>query len=126
MVNPLNGPQVRDFILKHGYSATEAAAYSWGNITQGIANTGKVTLSAQCGNRVGSATFKATKDYGRGDVVCGTLCSVSIGCEAACAFVTWIPLPTGKFTTIAILKTISHTVTTFRDMCAGDPSNPKC
>ena len=41
MVNPLNGPQVRDLILKQGYSATEAAAYSWGNITQGIANTGK-------------------------------------------------------------------------------------
>lgn len=37
----LNGPQVRDFILKKGYSGTEAATYSWENITEGLADTGK-------------------------------------------------------------------------------------
>eukprot|EP00980_Cylindrotheca_fusiformis_P030310 scaffold24649_cov2193-Cylindrotheca_fusiformis.AAC.14 len=126
MTNPLNGPQVRDLILKHGYSATEAAAYSWGNITQGVANTGKATLTAQCGNRVGSGAFKATKDFSRGDIICGTLCSLSIGCETACAVVTWLPIPTGKFATIAVLKGISHASTKFRDLCAMDPSNPVC
>lgn len=88
MVNPLNGNQIRGMILRQGYSATEAAAYSWGNITQGIVNTGKGVLTAQCGNRVGSGTFKAVKDFGKGDVVCGTLCSISIGCEAICATIT--------------------------------------
>ena len=125
MVNPLNGPEVRNLILKQGYSATEAAAYSWGNITQGIANTGKGALTAQSGSRVGSGAYKATKDFAKGDVVCGTLCSVSMGCETACIAVTWIPMP-GKFTTIAILKGISHASTKFRDLCAGDPSNPLC
>lgn len=126
MVNPLNGKQVRDLILKQGYSATEAAAYSWGNITEGIANTGKGALTAQSGSRVGSGAFKASKDFHRGDLLCGVLCSVSIGCETACVALAWIPMPTGKFTTIAILKGISHGSTKFRDMCAGDPSNPAC
>ena len=36
MVNPLNGDQVREYILKQGYSATEGAAYAWGNITEAI------------------------------------------------------------------------------------------
>lgn len=66
MVNPLNGPQVQDYILKQGYSATEGAAYAWGNFTQAIANTGKSALTAQSGNRIGSGAFKATKDFGRG------------------------------------------------------------
>ena len=121
----LNGAQVRDFILEKGYSATEAAAFSLGNLTEGIANTGKGVLSAQCGNRIGSGSYKATKDFARGDIVCGTLCSISIGCETICVAVTWIPMP-GKFTSIAVLKTVSHASTKFRDMCAMDPSNPLC
>lgn len=125
MINPLNGQQVRDLILKQGYSATEAAAYSWGNITEGIANCGKGALTAQSGNRIGSGAYKATNDFVKGDVVCGTLCSVSIGCETACIAVTWIPMP-GKFTTIAILKGISYASTKFRDMCSNDPSNLFC
>lgn len=125
MVNPLNGPQVRDLILQQGYSATEATAYAWGNITQGIANTGKGALTAQSGNRVGSGAYKATKDLARGDTVCTVLCGISIGAETACMLITWIPMP-GKFTTIAILKGVSYGTTKFRDMCANDPSNPFC
>lgn len=125
MANPLNGNQVRDFILKKGYSATEAAAYSWGNITEGIANTGKGALTAQCGNRVGSGAFKATKDFSKGDMLCGTLCSISMGCETVCGVITWVPMPY-KFTTIAVLKGISHGSTKFRDLCASDPTNPAC
>ena len=125
MVNPLNGAQVRDGILKKGYEATESAAYFWGNTTEALANTGKGALTAQCGSRVGSGAYKATKDFSKKDILCGTLCSVSIGCEVACVFITWVPMP-GKFTTIAILKGVSHGSTKFRDLCAGDPSNPLC
>ena len=82
-------------------------------------------MTTQCDNRCGSGAYKVTKDFGRGDVVCGTLCSISIGCETVCVAVTWIPMPV-KFTTIAILKGISHVSTKFRDMCAMDPSNPAC
>ena len=31
MVKPLNGPEIRDYILKQGYSPTEATAYALGN-----------------------------------------------------------------------------------------------
>ena len=126
MVNPLNGPQVRDTILKKGYEAAESTAFFWGNTTQALADTGKGALTAQCGSRVGSGAFKATKDFGRGDIVCCTLCSISMGCELACGAVAWVPMPGGKFTTIAILKGVSHGCTKFRDLCAGDPSNPFC
>ena len=125
MVNPLNGAQVRNGILKKGYEATESAAYFWGNTTEALANTGKGALTAQCGSRVGSGAYKATKDFSKKDILCGTLCSVSIGCEVACVFITWVPMP-GKFTTIAILKGVSHGSTKFRDLCAGDRSNPFC
>ena len=126
MTNPLSGPQVRDAILKKGYEATESAAFFWGNTTQALANTGKGALTAQCGSRVGSGAFKATKDFSRGDIVCGTLCSISMGCEVACGAVAWVPMPTGKFTAIAVLKGVSHGCTRFRDLCSGDPSNPLC
>ena len=125
MVNPLNGPQVRDAILKNGYEATESAAFFLGNTTEALANTGKGALTAQCGSRVGSGAFKATKDFSKGDILCGTLCSVSMGCEVACGVIIWVPMP-GKFTTIAILKGVSHGSTKFRDLCACDPSNPLC
>ena len=46
MINPLNDAQVRDYILKQGYLAREAAAYSWGNFTEAIANIGKGALTA--------------------------------------------------------------------------------
>ena len=125
MVNPLNGPQVRDAILKKGYEATEGAAFFWGNATQALGNTSKSVLTVQSGTRIGSGAFKATKDFSRGDIVCGTLCSVSMGCELACGVIIWLPIP-GKFTSIGVLKGVSHGATRFRDLCAGDPSNPLC
>jgi hypothetical protein len=125
MVNPLNGPQVRDFILKQGYSTTEAAAFSWGNITEEIVNTGKGVLTAQCGNRVGSGAYKATKDFGRGDLICGTLCCISIGCEVVSGVLVWCPIPS-KITTVSALKATSIGYQKFRDLCAADPSSPLC
>ena len=72
MVNPLSGPQVRDAILKKGYEATESAAFFWGNTTQALAYIGKGALTAQCGSRVGSGAFKASKDFNRG-ILCVVL-----------------------------------------------------
>ena len=125
MTNPLNGPQVRDAILKKGYEATEAGAFFWGNTIEALANTGKSALTAQFGSRVGSGAYKTTKNFTKGDLLCGTLCSISIGCEIACGVIIWLPVP-GKFTSIAVLKSVSHGTTKFRDLCAGDPSNPFC
>lgn len=117
---PLNGPQVRDYILKQGYTFLEATAYSLGNFTEAIANTGKGILRAQSGSRIGSGAFKATTDFSRKDIICGTLCSVYIECETACAVIIWLPIPC-KFTIIGILKGVSYGSTKFRDMCAADP-----
>ena len=71
-------------------------------------------------NHIGSEVYKAIKNLIRGDVVCGTLCPVFIGCETVCIAVTWILIP-GKFTTSAILKGILHASTKFRDMYSIDP-----
>lgn len=92
VVKYLNGKQMRDFLLEQGYYATDVAAYAYGNFTEAVANIGKGALTAQTGERIGSGAFKAIKYFSRGDVVCGTLCSVSIGCETACVFVTWVPM----------------------------------
>jgi hypothetical protein len=97
MINPLNGPQVRDVILKKGFEATEAAVFFWGNTTRAVSNTEKGALTVQCRSRVGYGTYKATKDFTKSDILCGTLCSVSIGCEIACGVITWLPV-SGKFT----------------------------
>ena len=48
-----------------------------------------------------------------------------MGCETACAVITWLPIP-GKFTTIGVLKGVSYGSTKFRDMCAADPLSPFC
>lgn len=96
-----------------------------GNTTEAFANTGKGALTAQCGSCVGSGAYKATKDFTKSDALCGSLCSVYIGCEIACGVITWLPVP-GKFTSISVLKSVSHGTTKFRDMCAGYPSNPFC
>ena len=90
-----------------------------------VADTGKGVLTVQTVSPVGSGTYKATKYFVRGNAVCGALCSVSLGCETTYIAIIWIPMQ-GKFTTIAILKSISHTSTKFRNLCAQDASNPFC
>lgn len=121
----LNGAGVRDAILKQGQSATEGAAYFWGNVTKGVQDSGKGVLTVDSGRRAGVGTFKASKDFARGDVVCGSLCCVSIGCEAAAGVLIWCPIP-GKIVTVSALKATSVGCQKFRDLCAGDPSSPLC
>nr|YP_010444365.1 hypothetical protein NQZ09_pgp054 [Fibrocapsa japonica]UTE95251.1 hypothetical protein FjapPt_p170 [Fibrocapsa japonica] len=89
--------------------------FSGGNMTQAFAYRGKGVLTAQSGTRVGSGAYKATKDFARGDILCSTLCSVSIGCELACKILAWLSVP-GKFASIVVLKGVCHGSTKFRDM----------
>ena len=121
----LNGAGVRDAIIKQGQTATEATAFYWGNLTKSIQDTGKAGVMVDSGKRGASGIFKATKDFSRGDPVCGTLCSVSVGCEATAAVLVWVPIP-GKIVAIAALKTTSVGCQKFRDLCAQDPSSPLC
>ena len=76
MGGPLNGPGVRDAILKQGKTATEGAAYFWGNVTKGVQDSTKGALTVDSGRRASVGTFKAGKDFARGDVMCGSLCCV--------------------------------------------------
>lgn len=125
MTGPLNGPGVRDKILSQGKTATESAAYFWGDFTKRIQDSGKGALTVDSGRRAGSGTFKASKDFARGDVMCGSLCCVSIGCEAISGVLVWCPIP-GKIATVSALKATSLGCQKFRDLCAADPSSPLC
>jgi len=78
MNGPLNGPGVRDAILKQGKTATESTAYFWANITKGVQDSSKGVLTVYSGRRAGVGTFKAGKDFARGDIMCGSLCCFSI------------------------------------------------
>ena len=78
-----NGDSVRDTILKQGLKATQASVYFQGNVTTAVQETTKGGLTAHSGKRLATNGFKAAKDFGRGDLVCGTLCTVSAFCEAA-------------------------------------------
>lgn len=121
----LNGPKVRDAILQQGKSATEGAAFFWGNITQGVVDSTKGGVMVDSGRRIGIGTFKAGTYFSRGDTVCGTLCCVSIGCESLCSILIWCPVP-GKIITVSALKATSVGCQKFRDLCAANPSNPLC
>ena len=125
MGGPLNGLGVRDAILKQGKTAPEGAAYFWGNVTKGVQDSTKGALTVDSGRRAGVGTFKAGKDFARGDVMCGSLCCVSIGCEAVSGILVWCPIP-GKIVTISALKATSVGCQKFRDLCATDPSSPLC
>ena len=121
---PLNGAGVRYLILKKGMETTEAAACFWGNLTQSIQDSTKGLVTMDSGKRAAVGTFKATKDFGRGDVLCGSLCSVSTGCEVVSRLV-WCTIP-GKITTVAVLKATSIGCQKFKDLCVQDPSSPLC
>nr|YP_010516924.1 hypothetical protein ON925_pgp119 [Haslea provincialis]UXN44706.1 hypothetical protein [Haslea provincialis] len=125
MSRALNGDGVKDMILLQGKSATESAAYFWGNITKGVQDSTKSALMIDSGRRVGTGTFKASKDFAKGDLICGTLCCVSVGCETVSGVLVWCPIP-GKVLTVSLLKATSMGCQKFRDLCTADPSSPLC
>ena len=125
MVRASSGTGVRDIILSQGMKATESTAFFWGNITKGVQDTGKGALFVDSGKRAGTGIFKASKDFARGDAVCGGLCSVSVGCEVIASVLVWCPVP-GKIFTVSALKATSVGCQKFRDLCAADSSSPLC
>lgn len=125
MGNPLSGEGGRDVILAQGKIMTESTAYFWGNLTKGLQDSTKGAITVDSGRRAGVGTFKASKDFARGDMICGSLCCVSIGCEVVCGVVVWCPIP-GKITVVSALKATSIGCQKFRDLCAADPSSPLC
>ena len=74
MASPLNGPGVLDVILSQGKTATESAAYFWGNITKSVQYFTKEALIIDSGRLAGTGTFKTSQDFARGDVICRSLC----------------------------------------------------
>jgi len=120
-----NGFEVRDTILRRGLKATEASAYFWGNTMKAVQDSSKGVLTAHSGKRVAVTSFKATQDFGRGDPICGILCSVSASCETASAVIVWIPFP-GKICTLSGLKAVSIGCEKVRDLCAAEPHNLLC
>ena len=93
MSRPLNGAGVRDKILSQGKQATEATAYFWGNVTKSFHEITKGNLTIESGRRAATGTFKASKDFARGDVVCSTLYCISIGYETVSGVLVWCPIP---------------------------------
>ena len=121
----LTGESIRDAILKQGFSPTESTAFALGNFTKGIQDSAKGAVMIDSGRRAGAGTFKATADFARGDMICGSLCCVSVGCEAVSSILVWCPIP-GKIATISLLKATSMGCQRFRDLCTANPSAPLC
>jgi hypothetical protein len=126
MIKIPNGVGVRDRILVDGKTATEAAAYFWGNTTQITQDISKSAVTIDSSKRFATGTFKAAKDFARSDKVCGILCCVSVSCETISAILVWIPGIPGKIPVVTFLKSTSIGCQRFRDMCSADPSNPFC
>ena len=130
MSDYVQSPNIQETMLKLSQGnqrnlARESAASFWKNITKGVQDSTKGALTLDSGRRVGIGTFKASKDFAKGDVVCGSLCCVSIGCEAVSSIIVWLPMP-GKIVTISALKATSIGCQKFRDLCVVDPSSPLC
>ena len=53
MGSPLNAAGVRDTILNQGKTATESAAYFWGNVTKGVHDSTKGALTVDSRRRAG-------------------------------------------------------------------------
>ena len=120
-----NGEGVRNTILQQGMKATEASAYFWGNATKAAQDSTKGALTAHSGKRLATTGFKAAKDFGRGDPVCGSLCTISACCETVSGVIVWVLFP-GKICTLSGLKAVSIGCERVRDLCAGDLGNVLC
>jgi len=68
---------------------------------------------------------KLAKILSRRDIVCGNLCTVSIGCELVSGVLVWCPIPV-KTAAVSALKATSIGCQKFRDLCAADLSSPLC
>ena len=88
------------------------------DITKGV-------ITIDSGKRAGAGTFKASKDFARGDTVCAGLCCVSIKCELLSGILVWYSV-LGKIAAVSALKATSLVCQNFCDLCANRPSSPLC
>lgn len=94
-------------------------------MTKAVQDTSKGGLTAHSGKPLATTGFKAATDFGRGDPICGTLCTVSACCETVSGIAVWIPFP-GKICTLSGLKAISICCERVCDLCVAQPNNPLC
>ena len=124
--------EVRDAIISEGIKGaenviekSERLGVFFGNLTKNLEDSSKGAVTVHSGKRAATTGFKATKDFNRGDPVCGTLCTISSSCEVVSGVLVWVPFP-GKICTVSCLKAVSIGCEKIRDMCAADPSSPMC
>lgn len=94
-------------------------------MTKSVQDSSKAVIMVDSGRKAGIVTFKAARDFAKNDLMCGGLCSVSVGCEILSSILIWCPIP-GKIVTVSTLKATSVACQKFRDLCAADPSSPLC
>ena len=117
--------QIRDEIIKQGYSTTESVAYIVGNktealqyITGGIQDATKSGVLCHSGWRIGEVTFKGFSDWSRGDLPCTIFCCTSGVLELISGVYVWVPFAPQKFIVSSVCKSTSLGLTRFRDLCA--------
>lgn len=103
MADSLNGACVLDVILKQGQSSTKSAAYFWVNVTQGVQDFNNSALVVNSSRWISYGGYKASKDFARENVMCGTLFCVSNGLLNAKGILIYCPIPV-KITTVSVLK----------------------
>ena len=87
-------------------------------LSQVIKDYTKSLSMIDSGRRITSETYKAGKDFARGNNICRTLCCNSIGYEGISNLVVWC-LISGVMVTVLTLKCKK-----LRGLCAEDPSSP--
>lgn len=117
--------KIAETVVEESVTKTEGVAFFLGNLTKSVEDTSKGAITVHSGKRAAGSGFKAVADYSRGDPICGTLCSVSSGCELISGVIVWFPFP-GKICTVAGLKAVSVGCERIRDMCAANPTIPGC
>ena len=118
--------QIRDEIIKQGYSVTESAAYIAGNKTEaiqyfagGVEAASKGGVLYHSGSRIGEVTFKGFSDWSRGDLPCTIFCCTSGVLELISGVYVWVPFAPQKFLVLSVCKSTSIGLTKFRDLCAA-------
>ena len=66
MTSLLDDFNVREEILK-------GVSDFWKSVTKGVKNSTKSALTIDSGRRIDSSSFKTVKDFGKGNVMCGSL-----------------------------------------------------
>ena len=112
-------------VITQGPDKIQGFGIFFGNLTKSLEDSSKGAFMVHSGKRAATTGFKATKDFNRGDPVCGTLCTISSSCELVSGVLVWVPFP-GKIFTVSCLKSVSVGCEKIRDMCAADPSSPMC